>query len=281
MAAAWGCYQKPGRGRAVVDWSHALARGLVGLWPFNEGGGPPANVAALNTATTNTMAWAAGPGRGWVISNSATSKLVQVTVPSGSPLDVIGTGITWGAWIYPLSAIGNFQCILGKSDATGAANRQYQLMLSPSNTSQLAITLGGNGSTNVYNNPTLAISTPWVANAWNAIFVTYNGASVVAYLNGASVGSASATGSLTSVGGTVFMGYDPNQANYGISGSLDMPAVWNRALSAAEMARFVANPYRLFRPAVDIGWLTSGSVAPPSTAYRRTLYDRAGSRGIA
>ena len=286
MAAAWGSYQKPGRGRAVVDWSHALARGLVGCWPMTEGVGPPWNVAtgglALNQSPASSMIWTsppAGSGRmGPVLQNPLQARNVQVAVPPGSPLDVAGAAISFGGWIYP--TISNaFQIVISKDNGTTAATRQYSLFLGSSGPGGLFVSLGGAAGFQGL----VAVSPGYVVNAWNLVIATYDGATIRAYINGVQAGTQAMAVPLLSVAGSaVFMGADtPAANNFVLGGYIDACYVWNRALPAADVARLYANPYRLFRPAVDIGWLTSGSGAPPSTASRRTLYDRAGSRGIA
>jgi hypothetical protein len=57
-------------------------------------------------------------------------------------------------------------------------------------------------------------------------------------------------------------------------GSLAWLAVWSRGLSAAENAALAANPWQMFAPP---GYRLFGG----TRRFRRTLYDRAGSRGVA
>src|SRR5690242_15242142 len=44
-----------------VDTSHPLARGLIGAWLFNEGGGPPRNLlTGVACTTAGNPTWSAG-----------------------------------------------------------------------------------------------------------------------------------------------------------------------------------------------------------------------------
>jgi Concanavalin A-like lectin/glucanases superfamily len=259
--------QKPGRGRAVVDATNPLARGLVGFWPLTEVTGLPWNAAGGGPATSNTLTWAAS-SRGVVLQNAgAGANYVRINVPNGSPLSVTGTAISFGAWVLPTAAAN--QCVLAKTG--GLSSRQYSIALL--NTSSVFVSLG-NGVP-VFN---ATLTCPWTAGAWNHIFVTYDGATVRTYTNGVPGSTGAATAAIVEYAGSpLSFGYDAGSSANPLNGLVDCPAVWRRALSAAEVKAFASNPYQLFRPSVDVAWLG----ARAASLSRRTLSGRVGSRGVA
>jgi hypothetical protein len=101
---------------------------------------------------------------------------------------------------------------------------------------------------------------------------------VAAYVNGSLV--ASATGS-----GTAYAGSSPAPVGIGVNPALlggaklqaqvDYAVMVGRPLTAGEVAAFAGNPWAIYRPTP----LAAASAA--AALFRRTLYPRAGSRGVA
>ena len=117
------------------------------------------------------------------------------------------------------------------------------LYLSANGTGDLFASFGSDFSNNI------AVSPGWAVGAWNHVAVTYGGSSVAAYVNGVAAGSATApvSGQFTNVSGApIYMGYDVPSSNFGLDGPIDCPAIWDRVLSAGEVASFYANPWQVF-----------------------------------
>lgn len=215
--------------------------GLVGYWPFEEGSGSSTadasgngNTAAWNgtPAGNNSTYYTAGKVGNYAGAfNGATDYVVAMS--NGTPLDISGNGISFGAWVYP--KISNvYQEIVGNVSSTGNANRNYGLYLSALGTSDIFVALGGTNLPSAGNN--FAISSPWITNAWNQVFVTYNGATMTIYLDGTSVYAQSVTGSLTYSAGASSLFIGNQGTSYSINDLIDDVRVYNRALSSAEIA---------------------------------------------
>ena len=98
----------------------------------------------------------------------------------------------------------------------------------------------------------------YVVNAWNLVIATYDGATIRAYINGVRAHPVAMAVPLLSVAGSAACSWGPTPGRQLRAGAwaTSTPATSDPALPAADVARLYANPYRLFRPAVDIGWLT-------------------------
>lgn len=82
---------KPPFGAAEINWGHPLARGLVGCWLFNEGGGPPTNLAQQRPSPlTSGPTWVptvAGIGMDFSGTAFADGNLRQGSIPA--PLTLV------------------------------------------------------------------------------------------------------------------------------------------------------------------------------------------------
>jgi hypothetical protein len=227
-----------------LDTGNALTAGLVGIWPFNEGSGNPINTVTGTAASSNAMTWATDGTRGTVLSNAGGTNAVSIPITAGSGLDVTGAGVSYGAWINPGNP-GGYQTILTRNSG---GTRQYAAYLPPSDVNDLFV---GSVAANLAG--TIPIAPPWVPGAWNHVLVTIaisGGSSTsIVYLNGSRVGAltmGSASNFVSTAGTTLYFGYDPGAAAYPLLGSLDVPHVWNRALSAGDVASFYGNPWQVF-----------------------------------
>lgn len=91
---------------------------------------------------------------------------------------------------------------------------------------------------------------------------TYDGATVRLYANGVQLANTEAqTGALTSTAGNFWIGnYGTGAVGWSFNGDIALAAVWNRALSAGEIAQLYADPWCMFRP-VRLGHLWAASTA--------------------
>lgn len=249
-------------------------KGLAAYWPLS------ANTIKANQAldlsgnkNTGTLIGAPplapGPsyGTGTSLSLNGFSQCVQI--PETPSLDITGTAISYGGWVYP-SGQSSYQCIIEKSSSGN--NRQYALFLTAGNTSEVLVDLNGVAGSN------LSLSSPWVIGAWNHVFVTYDGSNVRVYLNGVVVNTSGVTGSIAHLTSTtIFLGADPPSSAYYIPGFLGPCHVYNRALASAEIYQLYANrrpsfglvqPRRLLFPASGGTVVTGvGTATGTSTAF--------------
>lgn len=111
---------------------------------------------------------------------------------------------------------------------------------------------------------------------------TTSAVATTVYANGQAIGTGLGTAAAAPVSNTnnIILGTYNGTSGYPFAGSHLLDIVWNRTLSADEHATLAANPWQIFRRHIPIEWMT-GQASTTSVFFRRTLYDRAGSRGVA
>jgi hypothetical protein len=225
-----------------VNWHAALNAGLVAWWlglPSSDGGTQLWDLCGINHGGLSNF----GSGNGWQptaraggwtqLKCNGTNSTVQIpngsTVANGSPLSVTGAALTFGGWIFP-TVSNAYQVVLLKAGV--GQTRQYALYLNAAGTGFVYVVLNGASLSG-----SLAVSPTWSTNAWNHIFLTYNGATVTIYINGVSASATACTGNIAEVSNSaVYLGYDSINSSFPLSGYLDDMRVYNRCLSSQEMA---------------------------------------------
>ena len=207
---------------------------LVGLWTFDEGAGGTAYDYSGNNATGT---WS-GSGTHWVAGKIgsgagqfATSTSDFVNVGHQNQLVVSLGSLTETAW-FRIVAAGSFQesLIDYKQISSNAAGYDLEVrdtgveLRIANGTAQAGSATGGNRGDGVWHQA--------------AGVIDRNGGNLLTYVDGILVGSTPFTTSwdLTSTSTMPFMlgGYLPSTPN--LTGSLDDVRIYNRALSAAEIA---------------------------------------------
>lgn len=111
---------------------------------------------------------------------------------------------------------------------------------------QLAMTIAGTQFSLQANNTLPAVAAPFQAAA------TYDGATARIFVDGVQRNSVAKTGSIsydtTTTGRLIIANSASNANNNPLTGDVFATAVWNRALTAAELRSLKANPWQLFRP---------------------------------
>ena len=180
--------------------------GLVGWWTFNEGAGTMAKDYSGNgyNATLSTSSWGVG-----VIGSAFNCVLgAKITTPSIS----IGTTFTISLWIKPTSQSSSYGSLV--SDSAGNNGLFFK------STQKLSFYSGGNHE----NITAIPFGT------WTHVVATVNSGALTFYLNGSPDGTNSGIGAWTASR----MGDDSGDT---LNNSLvDDPRIYNRALSAAEVA---------------------------------------------
>ena len=204
--------------------------GLVAAWGFNEGAGPTTADASgnNNTGTISGATWSTQGRFGGALTFDGTNDVVVV---ANAPSLNLTTAMTLSAWVMPTGANGGWRTILQRevdayflNAATGTGTRR------PGG--------GGtfSGSTNFVRGPgTLPL------NVWTYVALTWDGAQLRLYVDGALVTTAARTGVLQSVTTPLRIGGNVPYGEF-FQGRLDEIRIYNRALSVAELQADAATP---------------------------------------
>lgn len=153
-----------------------------------------------------------------------------VKVPNASG-EITGTGgITLTMWVRPTNSSAGWPNFDGFGGIRNNSNADfYLLQLSSSN---VEARFRNSSGTN-YD----IVGTGMQLNTWQHYAMTYNGTTLTLYRNGASIGSISASGSISSttvemtIGSVNFTGN-----NFFTDGRIDEVSLWNKGLTAAEVS---------------------------------------------
>jgi hypothetical protein len=230
---------KPNLGLAKINWSHPLARGLVGCWLFNEGAGNTAFCLGNNkiNGVGSNISWGPSPGGICPIYNGSNSSFncgnntvfgvssamtvlcsFYMTAPPGAWSQ---TYLASKNWSYPLALGFN----RGSSDVT------------------TSLILRTDTDTTHNGNKVLSLNTLY------DVSFTYDGSYIRLYINGLSDNTPAAkTGTLNDTS-TIYQIGCRNSSGY-FTGSIIKSIIWNRALSPVELIDLSFNPYCFLQPIV-------------------------------
>jgi prepilin-type N-terminal cleavage/methylation domain-containing protein len=206
---------------------------LVGYWSFEEGSSSVAYDYSGNNATGS-----------WAGTQSGTNGYYSVgkvgpwagyfdgtdnTISQAFSVNALSSGFTMSAWINPTALPANTSFI-----GTGSSNFDIRF----NNTSQASIFIGG--STNGVNSFQNFSFVPSLS-AWTLYTITFNGSLITVYQNGLAL--TSQVESAPNIGGgsptSTIIGKTGFESHY-FSGLIDDVRIYNRALSAAEIAAMYA-----------------------------------------
>jgi hypothetical protein len=214
---------------------------LVGRWPMNEGSGSvvaDVSTNGLNGTAVGSPAWVAGIYGPYALSFiNGTSQ--YVTVSNAAPLNIT-SAITLAAWIRPTKV------------ATASILNKATFNTSPSVFGyELNLGSGGIPFVRLFNdtqadgggrlNATVPYPTDGVT--WMHVAATYDGATIKMYVNGVLNVTRASTGPLTTNSLPFVIGAtsDGNTARV-FPGAIDDARIYNRALSASEVAALAGAP---------------------------------------
>lgn len=283
----WGS-TKPPFG-TPIDPSHPLAQGLVALFPCNEGAGIAiADVAnagrfAMAKSTTTNM-WSP-----WPYLNLGTSSDFFKTQTPGylkiqPPLSLVWQGVVPSAPANGQVSFGVFY-----NDGNSAPFVAYLLNFSQISPGQPSFQWNVSGTQKIVHAPA---TTPVGTRFQQAGLVSPN----TFHVYGAGAGDFNAAiliDGRRSVNNPaeVFTG-TAAPINYASSAPLsqtqigagplltELAGVWSRVLSQSELQWLKAEPFDMFAPPRRASRTFLLSSPPSSPLFRRTLFDRAGSRGV-
>jgi hypothetical protein len=252
-----GSLRKPGP-TARIDGRHPLARGLVRCLPLNEAGGPTLHdlAAGRSLTLTSPAVWRPGPFGGPALAfdgvNYASGP--STGLPTGSAPRSVSLWVksvqtvTSGLFCYgSLSTDQLFDLLFGINATNGNAGVS------------LGFTQYGSSFGVAYNcNDGL----------WRHVVLAYDGYNTNLYVDGV-IANSTPYSLATSTGSTLYLGTDG--ANPVFTGSIDVPLVWNRCLSAAEVWLLYQQPFAWLLPAI-LPQPSFAYAAPASRVLRPNLF---------
>ena len=202
--------------------------GLVAAYGFGSGSGntiPDSSGrgnAGMRSGATSTTG-RNGPGLSFDGVND------WVTIPDAASLD-LSTGMTLEAWVRP-SRLGGWRTLVFKERAGGVVYGLY------------ADQGGGRplGQVDIGEERNAVGTAALPMNAWSHLAVTYDGAVLRLYVNGAQAGSLSHAGVIPASTGVLRLGGNSIWAEW-FAGVLDDVRIYDRALTAAEIQRDMQTP---------------------------------------
>jgi len=249
----------------VLDRAHPLARGLAAWYPFNEGAGRRANDISGNGNHGTQLLDPAWTGTGGKLTGSALTlngSTQYVSVPTSASLAIVGD-MTMVCWLK-ISAY-NWHMLFVKSNAGNAG--PYMAYVN-----QVRGTIEfhrGNGTLDAY----VESTNPGALNIWYCIAVTMTGTAVQHYLNGATNGSGTLSTTIGDSGTVLRLG---NRSDgFWLGGQMANWRLYNRALSAAEVAQLYAEPLAGARAPFSI---SRTFIGPPRPSTADRLHNRRFSR---
>lgn len=225
----------------ILDRAHPLARGLVGWWPMNEGGGSgvgdigPYSRHGLMTNVTQGMSsgWTGGPhGRAVAFDNSDDYIDTRSTIPVSLTGD-----LSFSVWLN-VPDRSNYYMIVTKNQSSTSSN-PFQMHLRQT-TGYVWIGRGTAGVNTEANN-----STAFPLNTWAHLCVTHNRVSsdFKFYYNGAINATVNVSiATITDAGTPVMIGRRVSD-NFYFKGGMTNLRIYNRVLSDADAMTLYADPY--------------------------------------
>lgn len=251
-----------------VDWTVPLALGVQGAWPLCDGVGLARDHARANPLLfSGNAAWAPGPDGPAVSFDGAVTTYLRPQTTLG--INPATQDFTVAGWFLATSLTSSNSTIFSQEDGTGTGRSWIYVTLS----GQLATNLAG---TQTNSSPGVVVVNTW----YHTALVCKAAASWTVYLNGAPL--ISLAGTQTSNGGPLRVGnWKLGTSGGGLIGLIGRSGVtlWRRALSASEVRAHRNDPYQIYEDDDEAGVISL--TAPAASIFRRTLYDRAGSRGVA
>ncbi len=211
---------------AVIPQAHANLRdGLVGWYKLDEATG----VNSVDYSGQGNNGTLVGPPtsvpgkRGNALYFNGSTQYVKTTSTTGFPTGSSARAISF--WVKQTARPAAFAIIVGYG--AGASNQMFGAYTDPS-----GVLWGwhyGAGSD-------LSTGTTLSLNTWYCVVIEYDGSDTIIYINGTLVVSAPKTVNTGSGACNFVIGYDCQDSNYSFTGSIDEVRVFNRLLTAQEIA---------------------------------------------
>lgn len=199
-----------------------VTNGLVGWWKLN--GDTITSAGSLNGTAVNGPLPTIGQNG---LSNQAYSfngSDQYISVANGSSLIASSAAMTASGWVYSTSTAAHRTYFGLRNDTTADF---YVTQLNGSTNLECRIR---NSEGTMYNTTNTYGAS---LNQWMFVTLVYSGSTLTCYVNGASIGSIAATGTITSATVPFYMG--SYAATNDLVGNLDDVRLYNRALSLTEI----------------------------------------------
>jgi hypothetical protein len=212
----------------TVTFNPPAGYGLVAAYSFNEGTGVTVNDASGNgnTGSVTAATWTTSGRYGKALLFNGTSS--QVFINNSTSLNFTA-GMTLEAWVYPTVAqTGNRTIIYRQQDIA---------YLRASQTASARVPSGGGTIGGAVRQVSGVSALP--LNVWSHVAVTYDGTALRLYVNGTLITAGTVTGAISTSLNPLYIG---GNAPFGewLQGRIDEVRVYNRALSATELATDMA-----------------------------------------
>jgi len=200
----------------------------VAAYSFDAGSG--ATLADLsgkgNSGSLENATWSSGKNGGGLSFDGSND---SVLIADSASLD-LSTGMTLEAWVNPTSAGPNWRTVFFKETADGTA---YSLYASERNSLPVGqVDIGGERN---------AMGGTLPLDTWSHLAVTYDGAALRLYVNGAQSGTIAVSGAIPASSGPLRIGGNSIWGEW-FAGRIDDARVYPRALSAAEIQSDMNTP---------------------------------------
>jgi len=228
-----------------LDYGAALARGIVWCVPYSEGAGNPTEVTAGKTSTSSgTLPWMyeksgpavkyVNPGTPTFMIGSTFANHPNFSIASPMTIGFICTPTSWTGSNVLCSNSGNFD--LTYNNFHGQGNDWFSCEY-------------WDGAGNVQRRGLASASLP-TAGLQHSIVATISGTTPQAiYFDGISQSTSTNSGSSTRVTtNTLNIGNSGGGNQDAFNGPISLFVLWNRALTATEIAQWHRNPWQIFAP---------------------------------
>jgi chitodextrinase len=210
---------------------HASSTGLVASYSFNEGVGTTVTDSSGNgnNGTISGATWTTAGKYGSALSFNGTSSRVVINDSASLHLS---SGMTLEAWVSPTTAPTTWQDVIYKQN-------DIYFLEAGSSISKNPPAVGATFSS--HGDQFMAGLSSLPAKTWTHLAATYDGATLLLYVNGVQVASRSMSDTLTSSTNALQIGGDAAFGQY-FNGIIDEVRIYNRALAPAEIQSDMAAP---------------------------------------
>jgi hypothetical protein len=245
----------------------AAAPGLVAGYSFDENAGVTAGDASgnSNAGSISGATWNAGK-YGSCLSFNGTNAMVNV--PDANSLDLTNS-FTIEAWVYP-TASSSWRTVVMKEGPSSLAYALY----SHNNANRPAGYVRINNADAAVNG-----STALALNTWTHVALTYNGLTMLLYVNGVQRGSSSRSGAAPITTGILSIGGNTVWGEY-FAGSIDEVRLYNRPLSPAEITTDMNTPVGPAGRSITMTAPAAGSTVSGIVALSASASAPAGVAGV-
>jgi hypothetical protein len=231
-----------------------------GLWLFNEAGGNKVYDLSGNNnhGTMTNMAFPPTTTSGWTRGKFGSALAFDGSNDYVLSYIPVSQNITITAWIYPILVVGMARSVF----AIGT----YDIRL-------LIDSSGTKYSVDVNDRTISGVDTTadYVLNQWQHVVVVTTSGDTDFYLNGRQYHVSSNAGTLAWTTNEKFnigvKGYNSGSADFYFNGLIDMPAIYNKALSAQEIARLYATPFYMFPKRSPVSYFIPSGEPPTAKPF--------------